>query len=259
MRIKALTQSTQRYSQRTPRKSSLRPLRRPLRSLRLRVVCILPLTAYCLLLSGHTPSLTVGLLPRVFSQNQTASPQPSPSPLPLPSPSPTPPPNLHQWGAVTSFHGLPSDRTHAIAQTEFGVTWFATDGGLARYDGRRTNAINAAGLPPGRVLALKTDESGALWIGTDNGAARLANARFETVKETAGKVITYIITPQPGRAIMASEGGQIFDCQVKPAAAAASTNRPGEPRPSKDQRARAGGRETLCRHPKPRPDRVRKR
>ena len=95
------------------------------------------------------------------------------------------------------------------------MTWFATDGGLARYDGRRTNAINGEGLPPGRVLALKTDESGALWIGTDNGAARLANARFETIKETAGKVITNIISPQAGRAIMASESGQIFDCQVK--------------------------------------------
>src|SRR6266436_292407 len=223
-------QRTQRYSQRTPRKTSLRPLRGPLRSLRLRVVCISLRTAFCLLPSGLTPSLTVGLLPRPSSQNQTASPQahPSPSPLPLPSPSPTPPPNLHQWGAVTSFHGLPSDRAHAIAQTEFGVTWFATDGGLARYDGRRTNAINAEGLPPGRVLALKTDESGALWIGTDNGAARLANGKFETVKETAGRVITSIITPQPGRAIMASEGGQIFDCQVKPAAAASSPNRSGE-------------------------------
>ncbi len=177
------------------------------------------LTAYCLLPSELTPSLTVGLLPRAFSQNQPVAPpvqpSPSPSPVPSPSPSPTPPPNLHQWGAVTSFHGLPSDRTHAIAQTEFGVTWFATDGGLARYDGRRTNAINGEGLPPGRVLALKTDESGALWIGTDNGAARLANARFETIKETAGKVITTIITPQAGRAIMASESGQIFDCQVK--------------------------------------------
>ena len=222
-------QRTQRYSQRTPRKTSLRPLRGPSRSLRLRVVCISLLTAYCLLPSGLTPALTVGLLPRAFSQNQTASPQaqPSPSPLPLPSPSPTPPPNLHQWGAVTSFHGLPSDRAHAIAQTEFGVTWFATDGGLARYDGRRTNAINAEGLPAGRVLALKTDESGALWIGTDNGAARLANGKFETVKETAGRVITSIITPQPGRAIMASEGGQIFECQVKPATAG-STNRSGE-------------------------------
>jgi len=108
------------------------------------------------------------------------------------------------------------------------MTWFATDGGLARYDGRRTSAINAEGLPPGRVLALKADESGALWIGTDNGAARLANAKFETIKETVGKVITTIITPQPGRAIMATETGQIFDCQVKQPAAVSSTNRSGE-------------------------------
>jgi signal transduction histidine kinase/ligand-binding sensor domain-containing protein len=171
---------------------------------------LLALFVFCL-----APSLTVGLLPRVFSQNETASPQAQPTPAASPSPSPTPPPNLHQWGAVTSFHGLPSDRTHAIAQTEFGVTWFATDGGLARYDGRRTNAINAEGLPAGRVLALKADESGALWIGTDNGAARLWNGKFDPIKETAGKVITAIITPQKDRAIMSSENGQIFDCQVK--------------------------------------------
>lgn len=116
---------------------------------------------------------------------------------------------------MTSFHGLPSDRAHAIAQTEFGVTWFATDGGLARYDGRRTNAITGEGLPPGRVLALKADEHSALWVGTENGAARLAGGRFDPVRETVGKVITAIITPQPGRAIMASENGVIFDCQVK--------------------------------------------
>src|SRR6267143_11456 len=214
--------------QRISRKGA-KPQRKSLRMLLALFVFCLP-SAFCLLPSGLTRSLTVGLLPRAFSQNQIASPQaqPSPSPLPLPSPSPTPPPNLHQWGAVTSFHGLPSDRAHAIAQTEFGVTWFATDGGLARYDGRRTSAINAEGLPPGRVLALKTDESGALWIGTDNGAARLANARFETVTETVGKVITAIITPQPGRAIMASESGQIFDCQVKQPATASSTNRSSE-------------------------------
>src|SRR5437773_7333295 len=180
------------------------PQRRPLRKLlALFVFCLLP-TAYC-------------LLPSAFSQTetQTAQTQATPTPAPSPSPSPTPPPNLHQWGAVTSFHGLPSDRTHAIAQTEFGVTWFATDGGLARYDGRRTNAINDEGLPAGRVLALKTDESGALWIGTDNGAARLWNGKFDRIKETAGKVITAIITPQRDHAIMASENGQIFDCQVK--------------------------------------------
>ncbi|HYV25699.1 MAG TPA: ATP-binding protein [Pyrinomonadaceae bacterium] len=112
---------------------------------------------------------------------------------------------------------MPSDRTHAIAQTEFGVTWFATDGGLARYDGRRTNAINDEALPAGRVLALKVDDSGALWIGTDNGAARLANGKFESIKETNGKIITAIITPERDRAIMASESGEIFDCRVQPA------------------------------------------
>lgn len=133
---------------------------------------------------------------------------------------------------MTSFHGLPSDRTHAIAQTEFGVTWFATDGGLARYDGRRTNAINAEGLPPGRVLALKEDDSGALWIGTENGAARLWNGRFTPIKETAGKVITAIITPQRDRAIMATENGQIFDCQVQSQGGSTSTIRPGEGNPN---------------------------
>ena len=190
---------------------------------------LLLLVAFCLL-PILEPSLTVGLLTRAQDQPPTQpQPTPSPSPAPSPSPSPTPPPNLHQWGAVTSFHGLPSDRTHAIAQTEFGVTWFATDGGLARYDGRRTNAINAEGLPPGRVLALKTDASGALWIGTDNGAARSWNGKFDTVPETAGKVITAIITPQADRAIMATEAGQIFDCEVKKAAN--STARPGEGTP----------------------------
>jgi signal transduction histidine kinase/ligand-binding sensor domain-containing protein len=189
--------------------------RKPLRKLlALFVFCLVP-TAYC-------------LLPTAFSQNEAPSPQAQPTPASSPSPSPTPPPNLHQWGAVTSFHGLPSDRTHAIAQTEFGVTWFATDGGLARYDGRRTNAINAEGLPTGRVLALKSDDSGALWMGTDNGAARLANGKFDTIKETAGKVITAIITPQRDRAIMASESGQIFDCQVKQQGRPSSTSESGE-------------------------------
>src|SRR5436190_8787830 len=149
--------------------------------------CCFLLSALCLLPSAFS-SLAQNEIPQ-------SSPTASPSPQASPSPSPTPPPNLHQWGAVTSFHGLPSDRTHAIAQTEFGITWFATDGGLARYDGRRTNAITGEGLPAGRVLALKTEESGALWIGTDNGAARLANGRFDLVPETNGMTINAIISP----------------------------------------------------------------
>lgn len=92
--------------------------------------------------------------------------------------------------------------------------WFGTDGGLAKYDGRRTQAINAGGLPQGRVLSLKVDADGALWVGTEAGATRLANGEFRPVLETAGQAITAIIAPERGRVVLASEQGLIFDCRV---------------------------------------------
>lgn len=103
--------------------------------------------------------------------------------------------NLHQWGAVTLFHGLPSDRVRAIAQDADGAMWFGTDAGLARYDGRRTQTVAAAGLEARRVLALRFDASGALWIGTDAGAVvRLASGEFRRIPETEGKTVTAIAT-----------------------------------------------------------------
>jgi len=122
---------------------------------------------------------------------------------------------LHQWGAVTLFHGLPSDRVHAIEQASDGSMWFGTEAGLAKFDGRRTQTIIDPALPAGRVLALKTDDSGALWIGTDNGAARLSSGRFEMIRETAGKAVTSIIAPEIGRVVIATEQGQIFECRTK--------------------------------------------
>src|ERR1044071_1535136 len=79
------------------------------------------------------------------------------------------PSNLHQWGAVTLFHGLPSNHVRVIAQDGEGVMWFGTDSGLARYDGRRIQKITSDLLPAGRVRALKLDADGVLWIGTDAG------------------------------------------------------------------------------------------
>ena len=49
--------------------------------------------------------------------------------------------------------------------------WFGTEAGLAKFDGRRTQAITDADLPTGRVLALQSDQDGSLWIGTAAGAA----------------------------------------------------------------------------------------
>src|SRR5882762_6334865 len=182
------------------------------------------LSAFCLLPTAFTPSLTVRLLPSAFSQHEMPqptgqpTPSPSPSPSPLPSPSPTPLTGLHQWGAVTLFHGLPSDRVRAIAQGQDGMMWFGTEAGLARFDGRRMQTINDAQMPQGRVLSLLTDASGALWVGTDSGAARIVSGRVEAVKDLQGQTINAIIEPESGRLLMASEQGMVYECRANPGA-----------------------------------------
>ena len=147
------------------------------------------------------------------------SPSPSPSasasPSPSPSPSPTPVTGLHQWGAVTLFHGLPSDRVRAIAQGGDGTMWFGTEGGLAKFDGRRTQVIKDQALPGTRILSLKTDETGTLWIGTEAGAARIVDGQIENIKDTAGNAISAIVIAEPDRVLMATEQGKIFECRTK--------------------------------------------
>ena len=150
--------------------------------------------------------------------------------------SQTPPPvGLNQWGAVTLFHGLPSDRVRAIAEDSEGAMWFGTDGGLAKYDGRRTQAIVGGDFTRGRVLALKFDADGVLWIGTEDGATRLVGgAEFRPIKETAGKAVTAILMPERGRAVLASEQGLIFDCRMQTDGSLITQTNPAQPLASAD-------------------------
>lgn len=102
--------------------------------------------------------------------------------------------NFHQWGAVTLFNGLPSDNVRAIAQTPDGILWFGTDGGLAKFDGRRIEIFPLENLKSNRILTLETNVAGDLWIGTDAGAARIENGKIYPIPETFGKPITKIVT-----------------------------------------------------------------
>ena len=149
--------------------------------------------------AAHHCLLAFSLLFAVFGQNKNDKPTP---------------PNLHQWGAVTLFHGLPSDRVRAIAQDADGALWFGTDNGLAKYDGRRTQTVLIEGLNASRVLALQFEESGALWIGTDAGAARLANGQFQVIAETKEQTVTAILLPERGRALLATDNGVVYECRV---------------------------------------------
>jgi signal transduction histidine kinase/ligand-binding sensor domain-containing protein len=120
--------------------------------------------------------------------------------------------NFHQWGAVSIFHGLPSDGVRAVVQDKNGVMWFGTDGGLARYDGRRVQSVALQGVNSERILALKIADDGAIWIGTNAGALRFLNGKYELVNETLGKSIVSIIILNNGKIILASADGQLFEC-----------------------------------------------
>ena len=122
-----------------------------------------------------------------------------------------PPNNLHQWGAISSFHGLPSDRVNAVAQTADGILWFGTDKGLARYDGRRVQTVSAENLSNLKILALKTDNFSNLWIGTDKGAFRFENNSYFPVVETSDKAVNSILIDDK-RIFLSTNGGAIFQC-----------------------------------------------
>ena len=133
-----------------------------------------------------------------------------------PSSSQTETASLHRWGAVTLFHGLPSDQVHAIAQDREGVMWFGTDAGLARYDGRRVQTVSDEGMASRRVLALKEDGAGALWVGTDGGAfVREGEGSFRPVAETKGKQVTAVLLRGERRAVLATGDGLVFECRLR--------------------------------------------
>src|SRR5215207_5708695 len=103
--------------------------------------------------------------------------------------------SLHRWGAVTLFHGLPSDQVRAVAQDAEGVMWFGTDAGLARYDGRRVQSVTSEGLAGPRVRALAVGAGGPLWVGADGGAfvRPPGSQEFRRVEETRGRSVLAVV------------------------------------------------------------------
>jgi signal transduction histidine kinase len=93
--------------------------------------------------------------------------------------------------------------------------WFGTEGGLAKFDGRRTQVIKDPALPGSRVLSLKTDHTGVIWVGTDSGAARIIGSKVETIPDTDGNAISAIAISEPGRVLLATEQGKIFECRTQ--------------------------------------------
>jgi hypothetical protein len=66
--------------------------------------------------------------------------------------------------------GLPSNRVNEIYRDSKGLLWFATDNGLARYNGTSFKVWTTAdGLPCNDILSFQEDLYGRLWIALYNG------------------------------------------------------------------------------------------
>lgn len=120
--------------------------------------------------------------------------------------------NLYQWGSISSFHGLPSEKINAIEQTRDGVLWFGSDKGLAKFDGRRVQTITAQNLSTLRILALKATSDGILWIATESGVFRFQDEAYIPLEETRKISINSIYYSEDEQKLyLAGEKGAIFE------------------------------------------------
>ncbi len=74
----------------------------------------------------------------------------------------------------------------AIYQDQAGISWFGTQGGLARWDQRGWKVFTTQdGLAANGVRAIVSDKEGNLWIGTDGGGLNcLRDAKFTCFTKT---------------------------------------------------------------------------
>jgi signal transduction histidine kinase/ligand-binding sensor domain-containing protein len=117
--------------------------------------------------------------------------------------------NLHQWGNISLFHGLPSDKVHAITQTNDGIFWFGTENGLAKFDGRRVQTIPLEQVT--QVLSLSVGNDNTLFVGTNNGVFRLINDKFAVIEATRGKQINSIFSAE--KTYFAANNGEVFELE----------------------------------------------
>ena len=83
---------------------------------------------------------------------------------------------------------FPATHVSWILEDERGDIWFATDGGVSRYDGKTfTNYSTKDGLPHDSVRVIAQDRSGKLWFGTQGGIAFYDGKTFTNFAGIAGR------------------------------------------------------------------------
>ncbi len=112
-----------------------------------------------------------------------------------------------QYGAKD----LPSDEVRCVFQDDTGYLWFATDRGVARFDG--TN-FELSSMPGSDLAALDGKDirsvaqfEGAIWFGGTSGLWRYGNGKLTTVPDFKDRIVSGIALDQVGDAWVAASDG----------------------------------------------------
>lgn len=117
----------------------------------------------------------------------------------------------------TTADGLPSNAVHQVVQDRHGYLWFATEDGLARFDGRHFRVWQREQGLAGTVLTrLALDAQDRLWIGTAQGAVMRLSAdrtRIDPVVGVRGAAISALLADGDG-VWFGVRGGGLYQWQA---------------------------------------------
>ncbi len=94
--------------------------------------------------------------------------------------------NQQAW---STEEGLPQSSVHSILQSSDGYLWFATEGGVARFDGYSFTVYGQESSPAftsNDITSIAEAPKGVLWFGTSDGLVRLQGSTLKHIGEKDG-------------------------------------------------------------------------
>jgi len=119
-----------------------------------------------------------------------------------------------QWKTFGVRDGLPASSIYSIGRDRDGNLWFATSGGVSRYDGVSFLTLTTEdGLPGDRILSILEDRQGNLWFGIwQGGVSRYDGTHITTFALADGlgsNWINAILQDREGSLWIATSGGGV--------------------------------------------------
>ena len=98
------------------------------------------------------------------------------------------------WRNYDTLDGLPHNLVIGICRAPDGVMWFATYGGISRYDGKEfINFTTKDGLAGNKVNAIYRDSDGVIWCATEGSGLSLYDGKqFKNFTTSDGLVNNYV-------------------------------------------------------------------